>query len=126
MSPGQTLWNVRLLRFKKFFAIGLTVSFTLAPIGSAFAQEDGTGTIATDTGTNSPPSVSDTLTPPPAPELSIPGLDSIQPPSSDSDATSVSAPSDTETTQTDTGGDTDQTSVTPSSPSSLASFGTDG
>jgi Salmonella virulence plasmid 65kDa B protein len=35
MGRRKLLWNVRLLKFRKFFAVALTISFTLAPISTA-------------------------------------------------------------------------------------------
>jgi hypothetical protein len=115
MGPGQTLWNVRLLQLKKLFAVALTISFTLAPLGTAFAQDAGTDTVATDTGGNAPPT--DTVTPPPPPDFSIPGVDTGTPSSgTDSSAPSASdvsapPPSDTGTQAVSTPTDTSDSSA---------------
>jgi hypothetical protein len=59
MGPGKLLWTATLLAFRKLFAVALTISFTLAPLSTAFAQEAATDSVATDTGTGDAPPVSD-------------------------------------------------------------------
>lgn len=119
MELGQTLWNVRLLALKRFVAAALAISFALAPVSTALAQEAGTDTVATDTGATT--QTADPTTPPPA--LSIPGVDSISSNAeSDSAASSagsgsqVASPTDAKSTET-----TDSSQTTNASTQSLSS-----
>jgi RHS repeat-associated protein len=107
MGPGKLLWTARLLAFRKLFAIALTISFTLAPVSTALAQEAATDSAATDTEASNAPPASESTDPAPAPtpNLSIPGVDSISPPlspdtTSDAGSASTGAPSDDTTLST--------------------------
>src|SRR5215468_1183323 len=74
MGRVNTLWNSRLILLRKLFAAGLSVSFVLAPVGSVFAQEAGSGTLVTvDAASSTPLPI---VTPPSdqTPTLSIPGV----------------------------------------------------
>ena len=53
MGPGEILWGVRLRKFRKFFAVVLSVTFTLAPISPAFAQESSGEQTVVDAGASS-------------------------------------------------------------------------
>jgi hypothetical protein len=130
----ELLWTARLLTFRKLFAVALTISFTLAPVSTALAQEAATDSAATDTGAGNAPPASDSTDPAPAPtpDLSIPGVDSISPPlspdtTSDAGSAPTGAASDDTTLSTtpDTPTDDAKLSAKPpaASPASLSGEG---
>src|SRR6266851_1196316 len=137
MGRGKFIWRRKLIALRKLFALVLCFSFILTPLEVAFAQDAGTGTAATDSGSSTPPPTPPpTPTPPPSPDFSIPGVDAT-PPSPDgsascsapsTDASPATEPVTTSPTDASTPSDSTQSPSTtpPPAPLSPSGFGSDG